>query len=315
MNTIHLIVTCTKRKTQTPQPRWMLRSVPKSPLASRVGEWIERLKSDEAPPCVVRELYSGDHWSIAKELDGATMRKRGKVCLWVASAGYGLLSLDDHILPYSATFAVQHPDSVVAQRDGLTPSESQRRWWQSLAAWSGPTPGRPRSIAAVAAQWPRSPLIVAASETYLHALRDDLWQARQQLADPKWLSVISAGARTLEGMAEHLVPCDARLESLVGGARRSLNVRLARHAIRETGDGPLTLPVLRERFAAWLAQAPRVKTYDRKPLSDDQVQSFIRKALRREPELRGTPLLRRLRDQGLACEYTRFMTLFHSVRE
>lgn len=129
------------------------------------------------------------------------------------------------------------------------------------------------------------------------------------------LSIISAGSRDLDGMAEHLVPCDARLESLVGGARRSLNMRAARQVLSEIGDSQPTLPFLRERFAAWLAQAPDIRTYDRKPMSDDQVLAFIHKSLKREPDLRGTPLLRRLRDQGFACEHSRFMALFRSVRE
>ena len=266
-------------------------------------------------PCCVKGLYSGDHWSIARELDGYRASGRGKVRVWVASAGYGLLGLHHQIQPYSATFSIQHPDSVVTPTHGLTSVESQRRWWQGLSCWCGPILGQPRSLVDLAAHWPRSPLIVAASETYLHALSDDLRAARERLADPKWLSVISAGSRRLDGLTEHLVPCDARLETLVGGARRSLNVRLARHALVQITREPLTLPVLREKFAAWLAQAPEIRTHDRNPLSDQQVQTFIRKSLRREPQLRGTPLLRRLRDAGLACEYTRFMTLFRTVRE
>lgn len=293
----------------------MLSSLPKSPLASRVDDWIKRLKSAVTAPCAVKDLYAGDHWSIARDLDGFQASAGGKVQLWVASAGYGLMGLDHQIQPYSATFATQGPDSVVASVDKMTSVESQRRWWQGLSRWPGPTPGQPRSIAELAAQWRRSPLIVAVSENYLHALRDDLWAARQELANPKWLSVISAGSRRLEDLTEHLVPCDARLEVLVGGTRGSLNVRLARHALHESHNKQLSLPVLRERFNVWMAQTPKTKTRHRKPLNDEQVQAFIRKSLRREPELRGTPMLRRLRDAGLACEYTRFMTLFRTLGE
>lgn len=263
----------------------------------------------------MKELYSGDHWSIARDLDGSKVGSRLRLRVWVVSAGYGVLGLEDRIHSYSATFAVQHPDSVVGSRRGIAPVQSQRQWWKFLTESRVTGSRQLRTIASLAAEYPRTPLIVAASEIYLQAVRDDLWEARQQLSDPKYLSIISAGSRDLDGMREHLVPCDARLESLVGGARRSLNMRVARHILREVGGAQPTLPVLRKRLTALLADAPEVRTYDRRPLSDDQVLAFISKSVNREPQLRGTPLLRRLRDQGFACEYTRFMALFRSIRE
>jgi hypothetical protein len=315
MTTINLIVTCTKRKTQAPARSLMLRDVPKVSPDERVAAWVDRITQASGELCAVRDLYSGDHWSIARDLDGVAIGPRGRLRVWVVSAGYGLLRLDNRLHSYSATFAVRHPDSVIGRSRGLTPVQTQRQWWKRLTAWSGPWPRQPRTIAAVAAEWPRSPLIVVASEIYLQSLRDDLWEARQQLADPKWLSIVSAGSRDLQGMAEHLVPCDARLESLVGGARRSLNMRVARQVLNEIGPSQPTLPVLRDRFAELLAKAPAVRTYDREPLTDDQVLAFIGKSVNRDPRLRGTPLLRRLRDDGFACEYSRFMKLFRSIRE
>lgn len=315
MTTVNLIVTCTKRKTQSPTRALMLRNVPKLPPDDRVVAWLDRIGQAVGDLCAVRDLYSGDHWSIARELDGAKVGRRGKVQVWVVSAGYGLLRPENWIRSYSATFTVQHPDSVVGRTRGLTPVQAQRQWWNRLTQWPGDWPEQPRTVAAVAGHWPRSPLIIVASEIYLQSLRDDLWVARQQLSDPKWLSIVSAGSRDLDGMADHLVPCDARLEALVGGARSSLNMRVARQILSEIGDSQPTLPLLRERLAGLLEEAPDIRTFDRQPMRDDEVLAFIRKAVKSEPDLRGTPLLRRLRDRGFACEHSRFMALFRSVRE
>lgn len=293
----------------------MLRNLPKSSPESRVDEWVERLSQASGTQCAVKDLYSGDHWSIARDLDGTKMGSRRTVRVWVVSAGYGLLGLDHRIHPYAATFAIQHPDSVVTVRRGIVPVQSQRQWWKRLTEWPGAWGRQPRTIAGLAAECPRAPLIVVASEIYLQALRDDLWAARQQLADPQYLAIISAGSRDLDGMRDHLVPCDARLESLVGGARQSLNIRVAKYVLGEIRGTLPTLPVLRERFTELLANAPEMRSYDRKPLRDEQVQAFIRKSVNREPQLRPTPLLRRLRDKGFACEYTRFLALFRSIEE
>jgi hypothetical protein len=49
-------------------------------------------------------------------------------------------------------------------------------------------------------------------------------------------------------------------------------------------------------------------------MTDDEVWSFIRKSLGRDPGLRPTPLLQLLRKQGKACEHSRFVRLFQEVR-
>ena len=49
-------------------------------------------------------------------------------------------------------------------------------------------------------------------------------------------------------------------------------------------------------------------------MSDDDVRHFLLSELLANSELRHTPLLRKLRDQGFACEQRRFATLFHEIQ-
>src|SRR5205814_9320474 len=56
------------------------------------------------------------------------------------------------------------------------------------------------------------------------------------------------------------LPCDARLRALVGGALTSLNVRLARKALRELPAGELSLPRLRARRTLSEVSAPDRKS-------------------------------------------------------
>jgi hypothetical protein len=95
----------------SPARTLMLRNVPKLPPEARVAVWVERISQATTDVCPVRNLYSGDHWSIARDLDGAEVRPRARVRVWVVSAGYELLRLDNRIHAYSATFAVRHPVS------------------------------------------------------------------------------------------------------------------------------------------------------------------------------------------------------------
>ncbi|NJK30916.1 MAG: hypothetical protein HC927_00130 [Deltaproteobacteria bacterium] len=53
----------------------------------------------------------------------------------------------------------------------------------------------------------------------------------------------------------------------------------------------------------------------REPSTDEVVQTFIDEQLRENPKLGWTPLLRRWRSNGRACEQSRFRDLYREVKE
>jgi hypothetical protein len=235
--------------------------------------------------------------------------------VWICSAGYGLLSLASEVHPYSATFDRGQADSVTPDGQGGDRREASRTWWRLLSQWQGPGRDAPRSIAQLAQAHPRSPLLVVASKVYLQALADDLREAVGLLADPDLLAIISAGTDSLEGLNKHLVPADARLQGTVGGARSSLNARLARLAFSSLRGRRPCRSTLREIFSRLLAGCERAAAPRRPALADAEVKRYLREALEKDPDSRPTPLLRRLRDGGHACEQSRFTALLRAVRE
>jgi hypothetical protein len=217
--------------------------------------------------------------------------------------------------PYSATFDSGQSDSVAANGQGAAAREASRAWWRLLSEWVGPSPRGPRSIAELAEAHPRSPLLVAASEVYLDAVADDLREGLTKLADPDLLSVISAGSTGIDGLDKHLLPCDARLQRLVGGARASLNARLLRLSFSSLRGREPTCSALVEFFTGLLAEQKEASSPRRRALPDAEVKRYLKDALEQDPEVRPTPLLRKLRDSGRACEQSRFASLFRAVRE
>ena len=185
-------------------------------------------------------------------------------------------------------------------------------WWTCLARWPGPSGEAPRSLAELAEAYPKSPLIVVAPERYLHAVQGDLTAAAGRFADPNLLMIVSAGTKTLGELDRFLVPCDARLQPLVGGVRRTLNIRVARKIVSEAASAP-RLDDLQRSYRRLLEKQPPLPVYDRRPMTDAQVRAYIRKELRRADQAH-TPLLRKLRDHGSACEYSRFSALYEQVQ-
>jgi hypothetical protein len=281
VDTVNVIVTCTKDKRAVVTKRCSLRSVPKGTIAERIAEWRGRLESCEDAQVIVRDLYAGDHWSIARSISS----KRFNVNLWVCSAGYGLLRLADQITPYSATFASSHIDSVCRNTTDYHEGHAAMAWWRQLAKWRGPSKGQPRSLTELAALHPRCAMLVVASEIYLNAIATDLRGALQELADPNLLSIISAGSKKISGLEEHLIPCDARFQSLVNGARRSLNVRIASRILSEAKTMP-SRDDLTKKYGKLLESQPEITRYDRTPLTDDEIRTFIAAQLRINGNLR-----------------------------
>lgn len=300
--TVHVIVTCTNRKT-VPAPPWLrLASASGRTVYETAHAWITRIcRHYDVPILRAADLYAGEHWMIARQLPG--LAATGKARLWVCSAGYGFIPATACIRPYSAAFSGEQ-DRVPGGASGA------RRWWQALACWEGPEASQPRSIRELVAAEPSARFVLALSATYLEACRDDIAAGVTELSDPDRLLVISTGARSTGSLAELTVPADARLQAVLGGTRQALNARIAARLLA----GGLTTRTEATRYLTkLLADQPPVRRYDRKPLSDAEVSDMIISRLAQAPGMSASMMLREFRDAGYACEQQRFARLHRQV--
>jgi hypothetical protein len=306
---LHVVVTCSDRKKSPVPAPLRLSTVLHQRTRARARTWIARLQSCEVPTLPARLLYAGDHWQVARSLAAGAV---GRMELWVASAGYGLIREDQPIKPYSATFSPSGPDSVTSQAQAQDRNVILREWWAALAEWELSGSGTPRSVQTLAARHPEAILLVALSNSYLRALRDDLIGARDELRSSGRLIIVSAGTKSQLGLEENLLPVGAEVQSALGGSRLSLNVRIVRHLIQtwsqHTWEPDLATAEVR---ALRRADGQRVR---RTQLSDREVLDFIARARREAAGVSWSALLRRLRDHGFACEQLRFRELFVRAR-
>ena len=315
MKSINLVVTCTKRKRLLPADGLKMREIDADHVDGAFEEWRRRLEQSDAKTLAARHLYSGDHWSVVQSLDTAAHPSGISPTVWVCSAGYGLVAIDAAVRPYSATFSVNHPDTVCRWRTpGNNSGRNSLAWWDRLQAWAGPEPESPRSIAQVAKSSPEFPLLVVASSNYIRAIAQDLRRAAECLADPDLLSVISTGTKSLRGLDANLILSNSSLQRTLGGSLISLNIRLARAILSETPHQNLRAPILRAQVGRLVEDSLPVSKVARPRVSDKEVLSFIEASLNEDPRTSWSALLRRLRDGGKACRQERFSRLFKSVK-
>ncbi|MDN2648135.1 hypothetical protein OB909_22725 [Klebsiella pneumoniae] len=94
-----------------------------------IHAWGEAVNSALSTKLVVpvEKLYKGGHWSTAMSIYDAQ-----PIELWVLSAGFGLLKHGDAIVPYQATFATGHKDSIPLFSDKYGKKSFYQEWWGKL---------------------------------------------------------------------------------------------------------------------------------------------------------------------------------------
>lgn len=304
---INVIVTCTARKTLRVPKSLRMANVRYDRLDLRFAEWQERLRTAQPPLKKALDLYCGNAWSVIRGLLNDRLLK-DRIRVWVISAGYGLISASDNVVPYAATFSPGHVDSVIPRQ---LSQHSTSEWWNLLIAW--PKPGK-RSIAAIAEAFPDEPLIVAASNDYLKAIAHDLELARSALRNPDKLVIIAAGASKDGTLSHNYLPCDSRLEHHVGKSRMSLNSRILKLVLSTNDAEQISASGLAKEFGDLLAKLPPPPVLRREASSDQEVDGFISENLRKDPRCSYTRLLRAYRAMGRACEQKRFRTRFRSTK-
>lgn len=171
MSEVHLIITCTKQKTQAAGETVF----PYEHDAENAYEvWLERLSRARSDGTAITagELYTGQHWSRA-----AAVAKRTGAELWVISAGLGLLHVSDRVVPYEATFSAM--------------PFAHSRLWENLTT-RPPAERRSASLTTLMQTRPLDRFIIAASPVYLRVIEKDLHRGRELLRSPEQLQVVTS---------------------------------------------------------------------------------------------------------------------------
>ena len=312
---VNVVVTCSKKKKFPGFDQILFQNLEAPNLETAVTKWVASLRKSCLPGCSALELYAGDHWSIVRELPQIAKSKGFRLQVWICSAGYGLIGLDSVVKPYSASFSGAASDFIGRLSSKDKCQRPLQLWWELLSGWEGPGTAPERSITQVAKAYPDSPLIIAISEPYLNALTPDIQWAATQVRSLESLTIVSVGTKSSSELSEFILPARVELQSFLGGARNSLNVRILRQIINESDLFAPNLTTLKNRWSELCLNSNEPMGNFRQRINDDEVTSFIRQGLTQHPKASHTGLLRRLRDSGHACEQSRFADLFRKAKE
>src|SRR6266700_322003 len=127
---VNLVVTCTARKTVPVPASLMMRSLSRDRLDRRFSDWNKRIRNEIFDRKKATDLYCGNSWSVIREMT-ADEKLPSRLRIWVISAGHGLVSIDENLAPYAATFTPRGEDSVIPPE---LSSHSVAEWWDMLVS-------------------------------------------------------------------------------------------------------------------------------------------------------------------------------------
>jgi hypothetical protein len=308
-----IVASCTLRKKGDIPPALRFRCYARSRDGVRpIDAWRKALQTHDVNTVAAARLYAGPFWSVVSELPTIARERGISASLFVASAGYGLVSANAELKPYSATFS-PGSDSVVADLfDRDSRARGLKNWWRQLSSWKGPRGHQgPRRLEQIATRRPGASILVIASPVYVRAIADDLLGAARALRRPESLVIVSSVSGFPDELSGHLVPSVGRLQSRLGGALGSLHARTARHLLKEAAL-PFDASVLRAKYVRIASRARPLELSPRERRTDSEVKSFIQSQLSDDANSY-TALLRAYRDSGSRCEQKRFRALFDQV--
>lgn len=302
---IHLITNCTSKKTAKLKSSVSVGQIEsQGPLA--VQEWVQML-SKENQTLPATEVYLGDHWSRALEV----IKNGNKVS--IISAGYGLINSNEDVCRYDATFSSGNLNSISRLFPEVCPSQANYQWWclvNSLRNRNG--------LVELYASNPTDKFIISTSPGYLRVIEPELIKLVQSKKLSKENTVIFSSKQRLAIQLEpFFFTAKDDFCGQLGGSRISLNIRLAEHIINNL-SGTLNFSAqVNNIYDTLTGNAKPAVKYDRKKLDDTAVRDFITSFLGTCGKARPTasPILRELRNNGMACEQKRFHTIFKSVMQ
>ena len=280
-------------------------------------DWVDSLRKAQLT-IPARNLYVGSHWQESVACEETASNLGITTDLWVLSAGYGLISADDPVAPYAASFAAG-ADSIqnLAWPSDFSSRRKANTWWELIHRYSERKDLRQFSGLADSG----SPLLIILSREYFNAVEPEIVDLISAGVN---LMIVSAGIyRNINSVAPvvrpHVLPFSdsfKQVDEYLNKTNVSLNARLAAWLIRSYSEALFGgIDVVNPLLSEILESLPPMKRKDVIRVSDEAVLDFIRINYS-ENLSSATKLLRLLRDkEGKSCEQKRFGALFRQFEQ
>lgn len=295
-----IVIPCSSRKRLKPSLLARAVSLPRASQSELETAWLSRLNFLERP-VAARDLYSGRGALLGRQAAHAA-----SVPLYIASAGLGLVGGDAMVPAYGITVARRGDDAIPSRAVGrFDPSA----WWAAVCA--GPIS---TTLEQVFADSEGRISLMALTKPYAAMLAVSLAGLPQRSVAGLRLFGWGLHKELPASLHNSIMGYDARLEAVLPGTRSDFAQRALTHFVANvlpSGAGSCERHRDLVEQALGSLQAPQHATRPR--ASDAEILAW----LRGPTQVGGGigQLLRRIREEGIACEQSRFSRLCLQARQ
>jgi hypothetical protein len=295
-----VIAPCSSRKTLESPPQACAVSLAVSSQSTLETAWLARVKTFERV-VAAQDLYSGRGAALARRA-----AHKASASLYIVSAGLGLVAGSESIPAYGMTVARRGDDSIPMRVTGrFDPSA----WWSAVC--SGPIS---TTLERVLTQSQGHVTLLALTKPYAAMVGASLAALPAELATGLRIFGWRLQDDLPASLHRSVMNYDARLEASLPGTRNDFAQRALAHFVDVVLPmGGADSETHRRQTEIALAGLVAPERVARPRASDDEILNWLGQAAQAGGGV--GCLLRRIRDQGTACEQARFARLHAQSRK
>jgi hypothetical protein len=295
-----VIAPCSSRKTLESPKQARAVSMPISSQTTLETAWVARLKTFERV-VAAQDLYSGRGAALARRA-----AHKASASLYIVSAGLGLVAGSERVPAYGMTVARRGDDSIPIRVTGrFDPSA----WWSAVC--SGPIS---TTLERVLTQSQGRVTLLALTKPYAAMVGCSLAALPEELVADLRIFGWRLQDNLPASLHRSVMNYDARLEAALPGTRNDFAQRAMAHFVEVVLPmGGADSETHRRQIEVALAGLVAPERVARPRASDNEILDWLGQAAQAGGGV--GRLLRRIRDQGIACEQSRFARLHGQFRQ
>jgi hypothetical protein len=294
---IQVIVICAANKTVDIPKELQFSKFPTLDIEESINEWINRLKSTKVDLVKMINLYKGGYWNIVKDINSNPKVDN----VWVLSAGYGIVNVNQNVKPYAIALKDNSYDSIKLNTTGQL-KESYSKWWDNI------TQKRKLSITDVYNQNPNDTFIVYASFEYMKAIKNDFIN----IVDKPNVLIVSPDTKIKE-FTPHILNTNLRLRSFLGGNKMTVSPLTVKHLVENIDKIGYTKDEVNAYFKDIISKQPKLPPRNpvRKKLNDDDFIKLLIEIGINKPK---TSIINEINKRGYASGINRTTRILNDLK-
>lgn len=295
---IYLICNCTNNKTIKPSENLIIANCKFENIDSGILQWKKYKNKKELK---ARELYQGHAWQETLKCK-SVLNTKFPTNLLVASAGYGLISAEEKISSYQATFSRNSDNSIHKFKNNNLENPTVK-WWNEINEFN------------LNSLNSKGFVFISVSYEYLIAMQRTIEELIIIFKNRLFIIVLSK-KNIPTSYKENIIKFDTRFNTFQRGTINTIIQRFSNWLFGEIVNSNLQLnhQSIQNHINVFLSHYSEYVHPNSEKLNDSEISNFIKKQISKQNISSKTAGLKDLRLKGYSCSQERYGKIYSKIK-